>query len=141
MHDTFGAEDVDAVLLVDASNAFNRLNREACMRNVAHLCPAITPVIINCYRPGTQLACLWGVSASCRMKVLCRATPLPCRCTRWGCSLSCEVWPHRVRASAGMLMMPQQAASSPRCASGGTDSSRMGQRTATLPTPASPPSC
>ena len=35
-----------------------------------------------------------------------------------------------------MRMMPQQAASSPRCASGGTDSSRMGQRTATLPTPA-----
>ena len=45
-----------------------------------------------------------------------------------------EVWPY----SAGMRMMPQQAASSPQSASGGTDSSRMGQRTATLPTPASP---
>ena len=55
MHDTFGAEDVDAVLLVDATNAFNRLNREACMRNVAHLCPAITPAIINCYRHPARL--------------------------------------------------------------------------------------
>ena len=55
MHDTFGAEDVDAVLLVDATNAFNRLNTEACMRNVAHLCPAITPVIINCYRHPARL--------------------------------------------------------------------------------------
>ena len=43
MHDTFGAENVDTVLLVDASNAFNQMNREACMRNVAHLCPAMHP--------------------------------------------------------------------------------------------------
>ena len=55
-HDIFGAEDVDAVLLVHASNAFNRLNREACMRNVADLCPAITSAIINCYR---HPACLF----------------------------------------------------------------------------------
>ena len=56
MHDTFHEEDVDAVLMADASNAFHRLNREACMRNVAHLCPAITPAIVNCYR---QPACLF----------------------------------------------------------------------------------
>ena len=134
MHDTFGAEDVDAVLLMDATNAFNRLNREACMRNVTHLCPAITPAIINCYRHPARLFVGGECLLSCEGTIR-RATPLPCRCTRWGCSLSCEVWPHRVRASAGMRMMPQQAASSPRCASGGTDSSRMGQRTATLPTP------
>ena len=130
------AMHVDAVLLVDATNAFNRLNGEACMRNVTHLCPAITPAIINFYRHSAHL--FVGMTASCRVKALHRATPLPRRCMRWGYSLSCEVWPHRVRASAGMRMMPQQAASSPRCASGGTDSSRMGQRTPTSPTAASP---
>ena len=55
MHDTFHEEDVDAVLMADASNAFNRLNREACVRNVAHLCPAITTAIVNCYRQPARL--------------------------------------------------------------------------------------
>eukprot|EP00117_Sycon_ciliatum_P006370 scpid108431/ scgid9934/ len=55
MHDTFSKEDVDAVLIADTSNAFNRLNREACMRNVALLCPNIMPTIINCYRHPARL--------------------------------------------------------------------------------------
>ena len=40
----------DAVLLVDASNAFNNLNRETAMRNISVLCPSLATVIINTYR-------------------------------------------------------------------------------------------
>ena len=37
MHDVYREEDADAILLADASNAFNRLSREACLRNIHHL--------------------------------------------------------------------------------------------------------
>ena len=39
MHGIFDADDTDAVLLIDASNAFNSLNRASAMHNVAVLCP------------------------------------------------------------------------------------------------------
>ena len=45
----------EAVLLVDASNAFNSLNREAALRNVHTLCPALAPVLINTYREDSPL--------------------------------------------------------------------------------------
>ena len=38
-------------LLVDASNAFNSLNRRAALHNVSVLCPPLSPVVINTYRP------------------------------------------------------------------------------------------
>ena len=37
MHGIFDAENADAVLLIDASNAFNSLNRASAMHNVAVL--------------------------------------------------------------------------------------------------------
>ena len=45
----------DGVILVDAKNAFNNLNRRAALLNIRHLCPAIAPVLINCYREETSL--------------------------------------------------------------------------------------
>ena len=39
MHDVYREEDADAILLANVSNAFNRLNREACLRNIRHFCP------------------------------------------------------------------------------------------------------
>eukprot|EP00117_Sycon_ciliatum_P033888 scpid31728/ scgid3499/ len=56
MHTVFEDEETEAILLADASNAFNTLNREACMRNIQHLCPAMSPIVINTYR---QLAHLF----------------------------------------------------------------------------------
>jgi hypothetical protein len=41
MHDILEADDTDAVLLIDASNAFNALNRAASLHNVRVLCPTI----------------------------------------------------------------------------------------------------
>ena len=41
--------------LVDASNAFNNLNRKVALMNIALLCPAITQILTNCYRGNAQL--------------------------------------------------------------------------------------
>lgn len=41
--------NTEAVLLIDASNAFNSLNWEAALRNAHILCPAITPILTNTY--------------------------------------------------------------------------------------------
>ena len=41
MNDIFKEDDAEAILLVDARNAFNNLNRQASLLNVNKLCPAI----------------------------------------------------------------------------------------------------
>ena len=51
----FRSEDVEAVLLVDASNAFNSLNREAALHNVQYICPSLATALINTYRAPTEL--------------------------------------------------------------------------------------
>ena len=42
-------------MLVDASNAFNSINRMSALHNIRHLCPSISKVLINCYRAPTNL--------------------------------------------------------------------------------------
>ena len=49
----------EGVLLVDAINAFNCLNRKAALQNVAQMCPSIAPAIVNTYRDNSQL-CIDG---------------------------------------------------------------------------------
>ena len=47
--------DGEAVLLVDASNAFNSLNREAMLHNLQVICPAFATCVINYYRAPAAL--------------------------------------------------------------------------------------
>ena len=47
MKDMFDEDSFDGVLLVDASNAFNRLNREVALRNLFVTCPEMTVFEIN----------------------------------------------------------------------------------------------
>jgi len=42
MNSIFEEEETDAVLLIDASNAFSALNRAAAHHNIRVLCPPIT---------------------------------------------------------------------------------------------------
>ena len=51
MHTVFEADDTDAKLLIDASNAFNVLtcNRASALHNIQVLCPLIA-YAINTYR-------------------------------------------------------------------------------------------
>ena len=45
----------EAVLLLDATNAFNTLNRNAALSNVNKKCPPLAKVLINTYRHNPQL--------------------------------------------------------------------------------------
>ena len=45
MNSIFQEEESDAILLVDASNDFNSLNRSAFLHNVRSLCPALATYV------------------------------------------------------------------------------------------------
>ena len=55
MKNIFDKEGTDAVILVDAANAFNRLNRAIALHNMQYLCPSFATVLINTYRIPTRL--------------------------------------------------------------------------------------
>ena len=55
MRKIFEDSSTDGVLLVDASNAFNRLNRRVALLNIRIVCPSIATVLINTYRADAQL--------------------------------------------------------------------------------------
>ena len=50
-----GGTETEAVLLVDASNAFNSINRDATLHNIRHVCPSLSTVLIKIYRNATEL--------------------------------------------------------------------------------------
>ena len=56
MREMFCTADCEAALLVDASNAFNSINRKAALHNIAILCPALSTVLHNTYY---SLICYW----------------------------------------------------------------------------------
>jgi len=49
MKNLFEKEDTEAVLLVDADNAFNRINRQAALHNISILCPSFSTILHNTY--------------------------------------------------------------------------------------------
>ena len=55
MRSVFQSEDTKAVLLVDASNAFNNLNRSSALLNIQYICPSFATILSNCYRSPTDL--------------------------------------------------------------------------------------
>ena len=48
-------DSTEGILLVDASNAFNSLNRNVMLHNVQALCPAISTCVTNFYRSSAEL--------------------------------------------------------------------------------------
>ena len=55
MQQLFSLLQFNAVIQVDACNAFNFLNRQTALRNILHLCPPLAKVLINTYRVDTNL--------------------------------------------------------------------------------------
>ena len=51
----FSEDSVEGLLLVDASNAFNNLNRRATLLNCQTLCPSLAPILTNMYRSNANL--------------------------------------------------------------------------------------
>ena len=62
MKDIFNSDDTDGIILVDASNAFNLLNRQvAPLHNIQFTCPPFATVLINTYRKSSRLIISGGV--------------------------------------------------------------------------------
>ena len=55
MSNIFQEESTEAMIFVDASNAFNNLNRQATLLNVTTICPSLAPALINTYRNPSRL--------------------------------------------------------------------------------------
>jgi len=81
VHDCFSREGTEAALLVDASNAFNSLNRNVALRNIRHVCPAISTILINTYRAPTDL--FIDENACCPKREPLKGTHWPCLCLLW----------------------------------------------------------
>ena len=55
LRSSFDSENCEALPLVDASNAFNSLNRQTALRNIRKQCPPLATVLINSYGAETDL--------------------------------------------------------------------------------------
>ena len=55
MRKIFNDTSCEAILIADASNAFNRLNPQAALLNIQALCPALAVPLINTYRQDPSL--------------------------------------------------------------------------------------
>ena len=49
MHDIFNDDNTEDILLIDAENAFNSINRKVMLHNLKLICPVITTYISTCY--------------------------------------------------------------------------------------------
>ena len=61
MKQIYEAETCDGILLLDAENAFNRVNRAAALWNIQYDCPALKCTVINTYRRATKIFVLCGL--------------------------------------------------------------------------------
>ena len=51
----FNSDDTEGILLVDASNAFNSLNRANALANISSQCPPFSTVLVNLYWESSEL--------------------------------------------------------------------------------------
>ena len=60
MRSIYEDTETDAVLLIDAANAFNAINREAVLENIRRLCPIAYVYAYNCYAAQARLFVICG---------------------------------------------------------------------------------
>ena len=51
----FGQDMANGVLMVDAANTFNNINRRVALHNIRKLCPSVATVLTNTYRRHSDL--------------------------------------------------------------------------------------
>ena len=66
MRTIYEDDDTDAVLLIDAANAFNSMNRGAMLANIQRLCPIIYIYAYNCYAVNARLFVVGGKELASR---------------------------------------------------------------------------
>ena len=62
MHNIFDDADTEAVLLIDAANAFNSINRSNMLENIRKICPIAYTYAFNCYATHARLCIVGGKS-------------------------------------------------------------------------------
>ena len=55
MRQQYDEDECEAVLLIDASNAFNSLNRQVALHTIRERCPSFHCFLKNCYKNPTEL--------------------------------------------------------------------------------------
>ena len=81
MRELFEEDDAEALILVDASNAFNNMNRQVALHNVRIICPTVSNYLINIYRrpvrmiikdsgKSTELASMEGTTQGCNLGMI-----------------------------------------------------------------------
>ena len=60
MHRIFESIETEVILMVDAENAFNSINRKVLLHNIKYLCPVIATYIYNCYAISARLFIIGG---------------------------------------------------------------------------------
>ena len=60
MHDIFGTNKAETVLLADAENAFNSINRQVFLHNIRHICPPVATFVHKCYNVPARIFVLGG---------------------------------------------------------------------------------
>ena len=60
MRELFEDQESEAVLLVDAANTFNNINRKALIRNIEVLCPIFGRYVKNCYQVPVRMFVIGG---------------------------------------------------------------------------------
>ena len=64
MRELFNEQDTQAILIVDAANAFNSVNRNVFLHNIKVICPEISIFVANCYSTPSRLFIIGGVDIS-----------------------------------------------------------------------------
>ena len=107
MHHFYESIEKGTVILIDASNAFNSLNRQTTLRNIHHLCPSLSKVHVNTYREDIQLfidrETLLSQEGTTQSDPLAMAMYMPSRSLH-----SCTVLRMKKPSKSGLRMMLQQ---------------------------------
>ena len=136
MHAIIEADDMDAVLLIDASNAFDALNRAISLHNIRVLCPVIAAYAINTYRKsarlfitgGKEIVSAEGTTQGDPLAMALYALSVQPLITSLQAASS-------TKNSAGLLTMPVELALYWKSRNGGMSSTALAQSLAIFPTP------
>ena len=66
MRRMFQHENSDAIILTDAANAFNNLNRKVLLHKIKYICPKIAIYVNNCYSVPARLFVSGGLELTSR---------------------------------------------------------------------------
>ena len=81
MREMFENEESEAILLVDAANAFNSINRQVLLHNIKILCPILGRYVNNNYRVPSRLFAIGGYEIKSKEGTT-QGDPLGWRCTQ-----------------------------------------------------------